>query len=1376
QLIPEALSEGLELPVEIRWGHIGLFHLEIPWNALGSRAVRATLEDVFLLVAPLDTWAMDDMERHRRARVAKVRKVETKLQRYYEKKALQEAGKRQQGAEAAAASGWGSAFWARLAAKVLDNVQVTVKNIHLRYEDVLSDPRGPLSLGLTLGQLSLQTTDGEWNAMYVQRAAAGAMAAKGEAGDAASVFKQVLLGGLALYCDGGGASGGGADGPPLTSLPESALAARFRELASAAAQHAYVVFPTSPTLRLVVRPRAEVGTPRYAVSAHFSNVAVVLNSGQVALLNAARATLRHLELWEAVRRHRPPLSPAKDPRAWWRFLVHCVGGRRQKRRPRLGWLKVTRLLAQRRAYVRLSMARAMAQATPKDYQEWTRLEDELTVGELVAFRILAQQQMEKEGLVDGGTGIPGGRQAAAATTAKAEERPPAETWGQWLFGWGGSRGAPAAAPVAVAGDGSKGNASGGDDSGEDASAAEADGSGESAGGGGRRADEAEAMDELARLFATDTAPDQSDANPALQRWGLTVHLNEGAVTLVSRDQPCLRAIFDVTGTLLRRKISWSASAALGALEVFDMQAPALATLLTRKEGANELPRADDDDGALGDNDGLAAAVAADDTIRVGDFQVKKSSSISVDFNPAFDDGGSDLVVALEVLPHVAVYSKACAEQVMEMLSGDEMQGIRSAAVSRIEMLSAATSSSLLHALGERQGIQLCARVHAPLLTIPDRPDDLDSCRLLLVDLGHIDFNNVPAGDPPAEPAPGVASDRGRYEGAAPTAAPTAAAAGGLVPEKGDRWRLQITGVEVVVCDNAKLFLEGGAGAAEEALRGSGARSLVERFDLTFAVTTHVTPVINQLTRLRMDAQLPRLSFNLDMCAYHVLRHLAQHAAPRLRLRPAAGELQLRCLSVGSASGAAADDSAASAPEGPSLVPAAAAGGDGSVYDNVLEKSMLLEQAATVLAGGLDEEDNDLELELPTDFDGFEDDGAAAVTDLSSLPTDESAAEHAAAAAEDDGGAAAGGAPEASEAGSEAGSARAAGPVAVVDTDLKFEVNLSAPLVLVTLGADDGPLLRASLRGIGGEYLLEHATSRWKASLASLTVDDLFQSSGPAFEQLLAIGSTNVADGGGDDAGNLPHSFDGFAYRSDSLGGQSSAGGAGSGVRVSCGSAGDGSAGCTRVMEVDIVALSANWNPETIAAVALFMQGMSDSGKAVAEESDAVVAAAAETAAAVEPSVDGSDAANCAKSPGAASPTSGEADAVADASGSMSAASPPAKDLELTTLVRIGRTRVSFNKELRGLRLVIATASGVNVAVRRGAEGSRSEYAIELAGLVLTDAATKHTKWRRLLAPCSDPASSSAIFTMSQDSRSTLAFTLRIHLSPVRVVYLNQTIL
>ncbi|TNN60559.1 Vacuolar protein sorting-associated protein 13C [Liparis tanakae] len=86
-----------------------------------------------------------------------------------------------------------------MATQVIKNLQVKISSIHLRYEDdvstgpglvlvlvlglgsvfwsgpglvlSLSDPQRPLSMGATLAELSLQTTDGNWKSCILNEAA-----------------------------------------------------------------------------------------------------------------------------------------------------------------------------------------------------------------------------------------------------------------------------------------------------------------------------------------------------------------------------------------------------------------------------------------------------------------------------------------------------------------------------------------------------------------------------------------------------------------------------------------------------------------------------------------------------------------------------------------------------------------------------------------------------------------------------------------------------------------------------------------------------------------------------------------------------------------------------------------------------------------------------------------------------------------------------------------------------------------------------------------------------------------------------------------------------------------------------------------------------
>ena len=42
------------LPIGLKWGRVGTFHLSVPWNALGARPLAVTLRDVTLVFGLLD--------------------------------------------------------------------------------------------------------------------------------------------------------------------------------------------------------------------------------------------------------------------------------------------------------------------------------------------------------------------------------------------------------------------------------------------------------------------------------------------------------------------------------------------------------------------------------------------------------------------------------------------------------------------------------------------------------------------------------------------------------------------------------------------------------------------------------------------------------------------------------------------------------------------------------------------------------------------------------------------------------------------------------------------------------------------------------------------------------------------------------------------------------------------------------------------------------------------------------------------------------------------------------------------------------------------------------------------------------------------------
>jgi vacuolar protein sorting-associated protein 13A/C len=110
-------------------GHLGRFTLSLHWMNLGNKPVEVLIEDVYLLVVPSPRDNVDAKEEEERFQAAKA-------ERLANSEALHLRGQTDFSTEGLQQQG----LLDSLMAKVLNNFQVTVKNIYIRYEDKLSVP------------------------------------------------------------------------------------------------------------------------------------------------------------------------------------------------------------------------------------------------------------------------------------------------------------------------------------------------------------------------------------------------------------------------------------------------------------------------------------------------------------------------------------------------------------------------------------------------------------------------------------------------------------------------------------------------------------------------------------------------------------------------------------------------------------------------------------------------------------------------------------------------------------------------------------------------------------------------------------------------------------------------------------------------------------------------------------------------------------------------------------------------------------------------------------------------------------------------------------------------------------------------------------
>ncbi|XP_019503831.1 PREDICTED: vacuolar protein sorting-associated protein 13A [Hipposideros armiger] len=145
-----ALSQ-LDVPFKIKVGHIGNLDLTIPWKHLYTQPVVAVLEDIYLLVVPSSIIKYDPLKEEKQLLEAKQQELK-RIEEAKQKVADQENRLVEKQ----------DTFTEKLITQIIKNLQVKISNIHIRYEDDITNRENPLSFGISLQNLSMQTTDQNW--------------------------------------------------------------------------------------------------------------------------------------------------------------------------------------------------------------------------------------------------------------------------------------------------------------------------------------------------------------------------------------------------------------------------------------------------------------------------------------------------------------------------------------------------------------------------------------------------------------------------------------------------------------------------------------------------------------------------------------------------------------------------------------------------------------------------------------------------------------------------------------------------------------------------------------------------------------------------------------------------------------------------------------------------------------------------------------------------------------------------------------------------------------------------------------------------------------------------------------------------------------
>ncbi|KAJ2952417.1 hypothetical protein O0L34_g6723 [Tuta absoluta] len=323
----------LGLPVEVRAGFIGKVQLQVPVRQIRSAPWVIAIEKLYLVAAPvnLDEWD-PDVE----SLIAHERKVALL-------DAL-EAGWRAR-TEAADASYYATSYssWLSygtgLLANIVENLQLKLNDVHIRFEDGITCAPSVFACGLTVEALAAESCDAEWRR---------GVALLPPADPDGCSFKILELQKLAVYWD------------PITSPNDLLANCSISELRERMTQtwlvsHRYMLEPASATARVrrerTAQPLRSRTRPRLSAHLTLNTVALNLNSRQYSEIVGCALGLEQIAKLREFRELRPAVPVRGHARDWWIYALKCHTPNTQFTEPQPSWESCALAARQAREYV-----------------------------------------------------------------------------------------------------------------------------------------------------------------------------------------------------------------------------------------------------------------------------------------------------------------------------------------------------------------------------------------------------------------------------------------------------------------------------------------------------------------------------------------------------------------------------------------------------------------------------------------------------------------------------------------------------------------------------------------------------------------------------------------------------------------------------------------------------------------------------------------------------------------------------------------------------------------------------------------------------------------------------------------------------------------
>ncbi|XP_014665862.1 PREDICTED: vacuolar protein sorting-associated protein 13D-like [Priapulus caudatus] len=296
-----------DLPLEVKAGFVGKIGLHIPLTKLRSEPWVITIDKLYLVAGPLENDEYDDKKEDATEQAAKQAQLS----------ALDKQWRDAHNVTVEQDEGYGASWWSvgtSLTTNIMENLQLRISDVHIRYENSDIYPGHTLACGITISALSAQSTDENWEPKFVTRDAANMM------------LKLVELQDFSIYWDTNASLIGDLSMPELTTHMQRPISTDHAQ--QGAAQHEYILQPVSAQAKLrrncSVLPLRSRVTPRITCDLVMDRMQLNIGEPQYRSMIAWMKEYDRFERSRQYRRWRPVVNVKDSAATWWKFCMTSV--------------------------------------------------------------------------------------------------------------------------------------------------------------------------------------------------------------------------------------------------------------------------------------------------------------------------------------------------------------------------------------------------------------------------------------------------------------------------------------------------------------------------------------------------------------------------------------------------------------------------------------------------------------------------------------------------------------------------------------------------------------------------------------------------------------------------------------------------------------------------------------------------------------------------------------------------------------------------------------------------------------------------------------------------------------------------------------------